>query len=207
LHDIDSKTLETALDGCVRYNEKEKDKYTLSFDYKILKPALERDGESGGWRQERFPEMFALYFISQSNKFDHLLKHPVLLIFLHMKWNRISMIFYFHMIFYFIFVFLLTVDIVFEDKMCGDPEVNGVRAFLIILSVVLVLRELMQFYMSPEKCGFFFNFENWLEVGIKITTVLILVGNCSKILAAVTLLLAWTEVILQFGCIHCNSLF
>jgi ankyrin repeat protein len=217
LNDINPKTLEAVLDRCVECSRRNKDKeYTLKFDFSILKPAercddCERltDVESGGWPQERLPEMFPLYFISQSNKFGHLLKHPVLLVFLHLKWSRISMLFYLNMIFYIIFVIFLTADILSDSKTCESRELEtrGVRVVLIFLFVILVFRELMQFCMLPEKLRYFYNLENWLEVGIIITTGFTLLGSCSKILAAVTLLLAWTEVILQFGCIYTLAIY
>ncbi|KDR14973.1 transient receptor potential cation channel protein painless-like [Zootermopsis nevadensis] len=223
LDDIDPETLEKALDDCVECTKEENDnEYTLRFNFRILNPALGRDSErpkdeeSGEWRKEMLPEMFPLYFISQSNKFRHLLKHPVLLMFLHMKWSRISIIFYLNMIYYIIFVVFLTSEILSDSNMCGkcgqnfecdESGVRVIRALLFFLYVVLVFRELMQFCMSPEKSSYFYNLENWLEIGIITTTLLILIGSCSKILTAVALLLAWTEVILQFGCIYTLAIY
>jgi ankyrin repeat protein len=219
LNDMDSETLERALDKCVECSRgNESNKYTLKFNFNILKPTAicdeskrPKDVEPGELPQERLPEMFPLYFISQSKKLGHLLKHPVLLIFLHLKWNRINVLFYLNMIFYIIFVIFLTADILSDSSMCcecsRDSEPKWIRVILVVLSVVLVFRELMQFCMLPEKCSYFYNLENWLEIGIIVTTVLILVGSCSKILAAVTLLLAWTEIILQFGCIYTLAIY
>jgi ankyrin repeat protein len=229
LNDIAYKTLEIALNNCVecvkenKGNEKNiDDPYTLKFNFSILNPTARRhdserldDPESGGRRQEssqeNSQEMFPLYFISQSKKLDHLLKHPVLLVFLHMKWARISMMFYLYMIFYIIFVILLTLNILSDTNTCSEcnhnsecyrREMGGIQFFLLSLSVVLIFTQLMQLYMLPNKCSYFRKLENWLEVFIIIFTVLILVGICSKILASVTLLLAWTEVMLQLGCIY-----
>jgi hypothetical protein len=60
----------------------------------------------------------------------------------------------------------------------------------------------MQFYILQKKWHYFCNLDNILEVFIIATTIPILVGNCSKLLAAVTLLLAGMQVILQLGCVH-----
>lgn len=225
LNDIAYKTLEIALNNCVKCDKDDKgnkkdtdDGYTLEFNFSILNPTARRhdserldDPESGGRRQESSQEMFPLYFISQSKKLDHLLKHPVLLVFLHMKWTRISMMFYLYMIFYIIFVILLTLNILSDTNTCSEcshnsecyrREMGGIQFFLLSLSVVLIFTQLMQLYMLPNRCSYFRKLENWLEMFIIIFTVLILVGICSKILASVTLLLAWTEVMLQLGCIY-----
>jgi ankyrin repeat protein len=223
LKDIDPEILETALNGCVkRIRGKESGEYTLNIDFKILNPTAEcdregqDDAESRGRSQGRSPEMFPLHFISQSNKLGHLLKHPVLQIFLHMKWSRVRMGFYLNMLLYIIFVILLTSYILSESNMCDEcqnnsecnkREVNGLRVFLILLSVALVLKELLICCMTQQKCGFFYGLKNFLGLGIIIATVLIPVCKCPKLLAAVTLLLAWTEVILQLGCIFALAIY
>lgn len=214
LNDIGPQALEEILDNCVQCTKTNKDnQYKLTFDFNMLQP-IERcdnsrqkqDAESGEELQERLPEMSPLYYISRSNKFGHLLKHPVLLVFLHLKWTRICILFYMNMIYYITFVIFLTADILCETycpgKCNGNSKPSVIRAILLVLTVVLIIRELIQFWVRPKKLSYFCNLDNILEVCIIATTILILNGCCSNILAAVSLLLAWTEVILQLGCIY-----
>jgi ankyrin repeat protein len=214
LHDIGPQVLEEILDNCVDYKKtKEDNQYELTFNFNMLKPTEKcdtteqtKDAESGKRHQERLPEMSPLYFISRSNKFEHLLKHPVLLMFLHLKWNRIRMLFYINMIYYITFVIFLTANILSETyssgKCNGNSEPSVVRDILIVLTVMLVVRELIQFCLLPQKWRYLCKLDNILEVSIIATTILMLVGTCCKLLIAVTLLLAWMEVILQLGCIY-----
>lgn len=214
LNDIGPQTLEEIFDNCIECTKTNKDnQYNLKFNFNMLKPTdrcdnteQKKDAESGEGPQERLPEMSPLYFISRSNKFGHLLKHPVLLVFLHLKWTRICILFYINMIYYITFVIFLTADIHSETyspgKCNGNSEPSVVRIILFLLTVVLVVRELIQFCLLPKKWDYFCNLDNILEVCIIATTILILIGICCKILAAVALLLAWMEVILQLGCIY-----
>jgi hypothetical protein len=87
-------------------------------------------------------------------------------------------------------------------KCNGNPEPSVVWIILLVLTLILVVREIMQLCILLENWRYLRNLDNILEVFIIVTTILILAGNCSKLLAAVTLLLAWMEVILQLGCIH-----
>ena len=214
LHDIGPNALEEILDNCVKCKKgRQGSHYDLDFDFSMLIPISRcdkteqiKDAESGERLHERLPEMSPLYFISRSNKFGHLLKHPILLIFLHLKWTRICILFYLNMLFYTTFVISLTAHLLYETNSpeeCNEnsePSVLVVRTVLYILTVVLVFRELMQICLLPK--SYFCKLDNILEVCIIVTTILILAGFCSKILAAVTLLLAWMEVILQLSCIY-----
>ena len=219
LHDIGPQVLEEILDNCVECeNTNEENKYNLKFNFNMLVPTENcdktekmMDAESGKRLRERLPEMSPLYFISRSNKFEHLLKHPVLLIFLHLKWTRICMLFYINMIYYIIFAIFLTADILSETYSNGkcDRESNYsvVWVILCVLTVILVVRELIQFCLLPKKWRYFCKLDNILEVCIIVTTVLILVGTCPPLLFAVTLLLAWMEVILQLGCLYSVAIY
>jgi len=126
--------------------------------------------------------------------------------FLHLKWTRISMLFYINMIYYIAFVIFLTAYILSENyspgKYSGKSKPSVVYVILFVLTAILVVRELIQFCLLPKKWRYFYKLDNLLEVCIMATTILILVGTCSKLLMAVTLLLAWMEVILQLGCIY-----
>ena len=206
LHDMSPQTLEGILDNCVSYTKTNDHRYDLKFDFNVLNPAAScdktvqtGDAEAGRRTQERLPETSPLYFISRSNKLGHLLKHPVLLVFLHLKWTRICMFFLMNMIYYIAFVSFLTANVLSETYSPEKSNRNWVWVILLVLTSILVVREFIQFCLLPKKWRYFFNLENILEVCIILATILILVGKCCRLLAAVTLLMAWMEIILQFG--------
>ena len=223
LNDLGPQVLEEILDNCVECTKTNKDnQYKLKFNFNMLKPTETcntneqmMDAESGKRLQDRLPEMSPLYFISRSNKFGHLLNHPVLLIFLHLKWTRVCMLFYINMIYYITFAIFLTAHVLFKkpftadvlSKTCLTRDVpskasSTICYILLVLTAFLAVRELIQFCLLPKKWRYFCNLDNILEVCIIVTTILILKGDGSKLLIAVTLLLAWMEVILQLGCIY-----
>jgi len=196
----------------------EDNQYKLKFNFNMLKPTemcdtteQRKDAESGKRDQKILSEMSPLYFISRSNKLEHLLKHPVLLIFLHLKWTRICKFFYMSMIYYIIFAFFLTTEVLSETyspgKCNGNSERSVVWVILSVLTVILVVRELIKLFLLLKKLRYFCKLNNILELCIIATTIFILVGTCSKLLIAVTLLPAWMEVRLQLGCIYSLSVY
>jgi ankyrin repeat protein len=213
LHDIGPQVLEEILDNCVECTKTNKDnQYNLKFNFNMLKPTETcntneqiMDPESRKRHQDSLPEMSPLYFISRSNKFGHLLKHPVLRIFLHLKWTRVCVLFYINMIYYITFAIFLTADVLSETSSPADvlsETSSPIRVILLVLTAILVVRELIQFCLLPKKWRYFCNLDNILELCIIVTTILILNKTHSKPLIAVTLLLVWMEVILQLGCIY-----
>ncbi|PSN47393.1 hypothetical protein C0J52_11159 [Blattella germanica] len=175
---------------------------------------------SGESRQKfipRLPEMYPLFYISHSKKLRHLLTHPVLQIFLHLKWTRIYLAALLNIIFYVSFVSFLTAylfsckceGIGFTTYKCSPNQTEILWYMVSILNVCLTAREVMQFAMlfKQMKMHYVFNLENWLEVGIIITTFAILSGYCSKFLMAVTFLLSWTEFLLLWSCFSKPSIY
>ncbi|XP_069704042.1 transient receptor potential cation channel protein painless-like isoform X2 [Periplaneta americana] len=227
LNDMEPAILEDSLDDCIEYEKESKgNEHHIKVNFSILKPYVNSDSseqnsdeELGNAERETLPEMYPLYYISQSYKLGHLLKHPVLLLFLHLKWNRICLVFYLNILYYLIFVVLLTVDILNDHSLCSTCEENscnsesslyklsGIRFVIFVLFLILIIRETVQFFMAPQRRTFFLNLENWLELGIIVTISLIISGHCTKLTVAILLLLAWAEVILQFGCIYTLAIY
>jgi hypothetical protein len=116
-----------------------------------------------------------------------------------------------YMIYYIIFVITLTLVVLSETyapgKCNGNSEQSIAWFILLVLTVILVVRELMQFCLLPKKRRYFCNLDYLLEVCIIGTTISILAGYCPKLIAAATLLLAWMEIMLQLGCINCVAVY
>lgn len=235
LSDIDPQTLRSFLDDCLESNGKFRrdDKYELTFKYGFLEPpTIDANvqhfqsqesgqlGKSSAGSHKPVPEMYPLHYISKSQDLRPLLTHPVLLSFLHLKWNHIRVFFYTNLIFYAAFVSLLTFHILrdcsAQNANISSPQITiqpttkhvGIEWLLLsILLAGLMLREMFQMVMSPKR--YFCGFENCLELLLIVFTLIILTKECGehcvRPIDAVAILLAWTELFLHIGHIHMLS--
>ena len=138
------KSVEKFLDMSLQTNDKlpGDEGYEIIFDYSFLiahkekgtQPNLPPEGEQplindpeSGTRNFQFPEklkpeMDFLFYMSQSNEHGKLMKHPIIMNFLHMKWQRVKSYFYINICIYFIFAVLLNAYILLN---IGDNAMNG----------------------------------------------------------------------------------
>ena len=221
LADIDPETLRSFLDDCLESNGKFRrdDKYELTFKYGFLEPPTTEKTQSGAERgyagkvNSAKPELYPLQYISKSPDLRPLLTHPILLSFLHLKWSHIRFFFYTNLLFYTLFVALLTAHIMkgcSPDTVAEDTSSMLYRVEWILLSFLLlffILRELFQMIMSPRR--YFCSFENCLELVLILVTVAILSkdwnSHCLRPVDAIAILLSWSELFLQIGHIHVMS--
>jgi ankyrin repeat protein len=136
LANMSPKMLETFLNDCLDTNGEfpREDTYEVTFSYKFLVPPPEESclkGQQNSHATVTLPlhntqspnrppthqniamtitntETEPLLYISQSRDLRYLLKHPVFTSFLDLKWHRIRIFFYINLIFYILFVALLT---------------------------------------------------------------------------------------------------
>lgn len=238
--DINPKILENYLDECLSTNDKlpREDNYEIVFKYNFIAPpkvsmktlsssqvrleidAIPTDNEM---LDQHLSETGPLLYMSQSPDFRHLLKHPILTSFIHLKWHRLKKFFYFNFTFYVIFWVLLTGYIlgvygVQKGSIDDTPQVNSSRLrelfeddspqsgisgplqfLLTVFIVIFIAREVFQLLISPAR--YLCNPENWLEVALIVLTFLILLGfkkNYQQI-SAMAILLSWGELILLIG--------
>lgn len=235
LADIDPLTLQSFLDDCLASNGKFRrdDKYELIFKYGFLEPpAPEKNvqyfqslesgqlGRPSTNSHKPVPELYPLHYISKSQDLRPLLTHPVLLSFLHLKWNHIRIFFYTNLIFYGTFVGLLTFHILSNcsaqnwNISSPDSTIQTKTKFIginwVLLSILLtglILRELFQIIMSPKR--YFCGFQNCIELLLIVFTFVILSRkwgeHCVRLVDTIAILLAWTELFLQIGHIHVLS--
>ncbi|GFG35173.1 hypothetical protein Cfor_12749 [Coptotermes formosanus] len=235
LADIDPVTLQSFLDDCLESNGKFRsdDKYELTFKYGFLEPPAPESNVQYFQSQESgqlgrpsknshkpIPELYPLHYISKSQDLRPLLTHPVLLSFLHLKWNHIRVFFYTNLVFYATFVALLTFHILSDcsalNVNISSPEITiqtapkfiGINWVLLsILLTGLMLRELFQMVMSLKR--YFCGFQNCIELLLIVFTFVILSREwCEhhvRSTDAIAILLAWTELFLQIGHIHVLS--
>lgn len=223
LANIASTTLERFLDECVNSNDEfpRDDKFEITFNYSFLVPPpppissdqnhldATSDQESSMIFDNRDhvnpePESNPLLYISKSPDLRPLLKHPIFTSFLSLKWFTIRPFFILNVSFYAVFVFLLTVYILFiydypvvltenttnsnvveetvtkgDVTMISEKRSGAIETLvwwiLSVLFVILLLRELFQFIMWPKH--YLLNFENYLEAALILVSALVLFGG------------------------------
>jgi ankyrin repeat protein len=144
-----------------------------------------------------------LLYISQSRDLKHLLKHPVFTSFLDLKWHHIRIFFYINLIFYILFVALLTLYILLgyeksqiidsnrnsvniSDLSMGRTEKSGgeslavvkgnMSGFWWVLSIVFLILLIMReiFQLVVSPSKYLCSSENYLEFLLLITSASIL---------------------------------
>lgn len=149
--------------------------------------------------------------MSNTAEFQHLLKHPVIVSFLFMKWLQIQWLFWTNLAFYITFALSLVVYIFTSYAYFPIEEQKPVflvlwehvsYVFLVLTLFVLLFRELFQMRAAPTK--YFKAFENYVEIIlVVVTAMMVFIGSPShdtrKQLASIAILLAAFELVLMFG--------
>ncbi|XP_065347601.1 transient receptor potential cation channel protein painless-like [Cloeon dipterum] len=162
-----------------------------------------------------YPEMEPLIMLAESPIHNSLLQHPVVRVFLQLKWQRLYWFYWLNCIFYLIFVisffaFVFSIDLkkidsdgAFNSTSLSDKNDDENLYFkhhhlfqmtTAVLTFFLALRELSQALFLTEK--YLLNWENWLEVLIILLTFLLLIAPFSKALASALSLLICLEMFL-----------
>ena len=167
------------------------------------------------------PETEGLWYMSQSKKHRHLLKHPVIAAFLCMKWKKIGFSYNANLAWFLAFVALITTYIfmlypgsslttnAIPSEACG-PEAKvpkGIGFLWVIctgLLLFLALRELFQFGIAPRR--YIFTLENWVDATlITLTSILLFHGDygchvtLKRHVSAFIIVLSWSELITMIG--------
>jgi len=220
------ETLEEFFDSCVDSKGIiTDDEFSLSFNFNFLAPPLldneileefeakknnGADAEKSDLRNGR-PETEALWYMSESKKLRPLLKHPLIASFLWMKWQRIRSFYYLVLIFYFLFVALLTSYILIEfggcsissTKDCQRINTTGLKITIGVFLACLFMVELIQVAVSFKR--YIASPENLIQNAILIITLILLLdgGRMSwddkRHLAAVLIISSWFEFMVYFG--------
>jgi len=233
LANMSPKVLEAFLNDCLDTKGKfpREDMYEVTFSYKFLVPPPR---ESCMQQQQQQPsvqvalplndcdspreplahqnistarintETEPLLYISQSRDLRYLLKHPIFTSFLDLKWHRIRIFFFLNLIFYILFVAVLTLYILlwyskphvvdsYNDSVniisSGEIEKSATEtmeiikynasgfwwAVLIVFLALLTVRELFQLVVFSSK--YFKNPENYLEFILLVTSAAILFSD------------------------------
>lgn len=214
ISNINPKVLEKHFDSCITTNELRsgEDNFEIIFDYTNLVPSSIRfeTVKSSLNVNEKIVdncanEMAPMNFMSQSNDLRHLIRHPLIASFLFLKWQRLALVFYVNFFLCAIFSGVTVSYILFcyEDTTSGLFS-NVLRAISFCLLVYIMLREFFQLMLSPFV--YIKNWENYLEILLIISTLLILTSNnetlseCRrKTIASATILLIAIEIFILAG--------
>lgn len=207
----------------------DKFKITAKFDFlvpfgtKLHKPGLNKvsDLSSETLDEVPLPETEGLWYMSQSKKHLHLLKHPVIATYLWMKWKKIQFAYTRNLLLFLTFVAFITSyifvlypgrdirsDSIVQEQCNNADKVRGDVTFLwyanTICLIGLIIREFLQLGIAPRR--YIFTLENWLEVTlIVLTSILLFDGDYSchvqtkRHVAAFIIVLAWSEMIIMIG--------
>lgn len=222
--DIPLNTLTEYFDDCLQMKRDRTNDYTIEFNYRCLMPHnvsppfAQDPNRKSSYISRDYCEMDTLRYMSENSALKHLLKHPLLSSFLHLKWYRIRHIFYINFAFYVLFYLLLNTyilcltynnDVVNQTDLKEDgknsTDLESIvyagrhgSDFLWVMTFVALLclafREIIQLISSP--CYYISSLENWLEMGLIILGSCLLNGAGPEVGAVAILLSAWEVVIL-----------
>ncbi|XP_070068737.1 transient receptor potential cation channel protein painless-like [Drosophila takahashii] len=149
-------------------------------------------------------EMSPIIFMAQSEELRHLLQHPLISIFLYLKWRRIREVFYLNLVLYSLFtICIITYTLL---KLYGSENILSLTITLRVCSCVgtgcLILREAVQFMIAPARyLKSLTNVLEWIIIVLSILTCIELgfIEKTHRILAAFTIFLVSIEFCLLVG--------
>jgi ankyrin repeat protein len=118
LSQIDRITLKRFFDECLETNDKtpHHQDFRLTFNYNFLAP------KSNSKCRNENAEMPVLLYMSQDRRLRNMLKHPVITSFLYLKWNLARSLFYINLLFYTVFLCILTAHVMLTDYSEGRRD-------------------------------------------------------------------------------------
>ncbi|CAL4118992.1 unnamed protein product, partial [Meganyctiphanes norvegica] len=199
--------IEDILNECIEENkfsdDRENENYTLKMDFSIF-----CHQESSDFRSES-EFITALW---DSHPHHHLLYHPLITTFVHMKWQKTKYSWYLNLFFNMIFFFLIFLYIFYYGK---NLIINGIidkdmelkilplKITITILGAFLMIREIVQ--LTIFKWKYFNNTDNCLEVAILVLTAIMLYTrniHMQHSIAAWLVVFSTMEIILLFEKMH-----
>lgn len=219
---IEPETLEKFLDTRLQMPNDE----SLLFKYDFLVPAADLhsvlmnrnlfDEMDAGMMtlSSPSPEMDPLVHISLSNKLRHLLLHPILSSFIHLKWQHGGNLYHYHLAFYVVFVWLLTFIILQHYIISHHEHSSSCRlnftavcffkiiaiGLLVICCFCLILKILFHLFMSQMQ--YLLKWDTYPHLVLTLLALIVVFsdwGVAENSLTAVTLFLAWTQLLLLTG--------
>lgn len=220
ISNISREVLEKHFDNCITTNNLRagEDEYEIQFDYSSLVPvsirlqnAKKSDDECTKTIDGSVNEMTAIDFISKSNELRQLMRHPLIMSFLFLKWNQYALMFYVNFILSVLFALSNTVFILLSSYYYQRPAEMGIlltllRLTSLMLTFYIVAREMSQLGLSPWT--YFRNVENYVECAMIALVVIVLLdfnGLERPVFAASSLVLIGIEMVHLAGSLPFGS--
>lgn len=207
IQDIAPELLEQHFDSCITTNAQKPgvESFEIIINYMNLmrqqKPPSSGHPQAGV--QQLQDEMTPIAYIAATKELRHLLQHPLISSFLFLKWHRLSVIFYLNFLLYTFF----TVSIITHTLLkFHDSDNHALTALFGLCSwigiVYLIIRELIQFAMSPLL--HFWSVTNLMEIALIVLSILTCIESSydketQRVLAVFTILLVSLEFCLLVG--------
>eukprot|EP00092_Neocalanus_flemingeri_P109150 GFUD01140253.1.p1 GENE.GFUD01140253.1~~GFUD01140253.1.p1 ORF type:complete len:520 (+),score=97.82 GFUD01140253.1:64-1560(+) len=219
--------MEEFLDDCLKSEGlTTDDKFKITFKYHFLgpprmrkfsidkEPLMNSKNEGSDENKKELPETEPLWYMSQIKEHRYLLSHPTITSFLWMKWRKIRPYFYFNVLFYLIFVSLLTAYVLLlnmnidETKVIAEGDMiqettqtSAVKWATLVCLIIFTLRELFQISVSYRR--YIFSVENLMEVALIILTFILMFAASEPVvikhISGIIILLSWVEAVLLIG--------
>ncbi|CAL4069662.1 unnamed protein product, partial [Meganyctiphanes norvegica] len=204
---IPVKILENILNECIEEsnfsNDRENENYKIKMNFSIFSHM-----ESFQTRSE----LELIKALQKSQPHHHLLYHPLITAFVHIKWQKIRHIWYLNLLYNLLFFFLIFFYIFYYERYLiingvidKDMEMSilPLKIVITILGSFLMLKEIAQCIIF--KWEYFKSFDNYLEVTILVLTCTMLFTeniNLQHSIAAWLIVFITMEMILLFEKMH-----
>ncbi|KAH8353036.1 hypothetical protein KR084_008412 [Drosophila pseudotakahashii] len=193
IEDIPPELLEDHFDSCFKASGRNRgdDIFTLIIEYENLIPY----------------GMSSITFMAESEELRHLLQHPLISIFLFLKWWQIRVVFYLNLVFYSVFtIFIITYTLLklYASESSGLTALAE-KTFQVGSCVgigCLIIRKAIQFMIAPIRyLKSLANVMEWTVIVLSILTCIELgfYEETQRTLAAFTILLVSVEFCLLLG--------
>ncbi|XP_049770969.1 serine/threonine-protein phosphatase 6 regulatory ankyrin repeat subunit C-like [Schistocerca cancellata] len=160
--------------------------------------------------QSQYSEMYFLNCLINSKQHTSLLHHPVISSFLKLKYDRAKWLLYLNLFLSMIFAILINtfIGVHISNRDSDDETVTefSLRVVVIILAVIMSVRVLLQYLLSPLPC--FKNLENAVAFLVIIFTGLVLsgsLGSWSHAALTGSVLSSWLHLFVLTGRHHLFS--
>ncbi|XP_034476813.1 transient receptor potential cation channel protein painless [Drosophila innubila] len=204
IQDMPPELLEQHFDSCVTTNQQKPGVQTFEIIMNYMNlMRQEKPGQGLQSSKKLQDEMTPIAHIAESKELRHLLQHPLISSFLFLKWHRLSVIFYLNFLLYTLFTISIIGHTLLKFHESDHKALSALFGLCSWIGIVyLIIREIIQFVMSPVL--YFFSVTNLMELALIIFSILTCLQSSfeeepQRVLAVLTVLLVAVEFCLLVG--------
>ena len=185
--------------------------WTLALDFRVLMLPSSNEGSSN----ERVGELGLLESLVEIEQ-RHLIQHPIIDAFLHLKWSKTKWLLYLSLIFHFVFVALLSSSVFLTyvtDRPGNSTGLNvnstskkDTTGFIIavwIFGLMLFSKEMFQLCRNFKR--YWRDIDNYFQIALLAGTVAVTIPfdgsyhECQRLSAAVVVIVGWLHLMMHLG--------